>query len=532
MTRTHIFFLFILIASVLILSNLYFGNSKTNNYFAKEELLVSDDVLPVKTLNNSVPSCNVVNFFIQEATKIDAHIDKLSMWASQKNLMLNTSNINKEIRIQLLGVDVEKYRKFSTYTDETQESDDPLKPLEKNLALKLYQHVLLQEYDLIISMVDNDVINSSMGFSEKSILSFIMNTNPKIEPSALSLIVNSGLSPTINDLATATRLNLSVEAIEILRANFYGDLGTTWRRGYRQESLAMIAVEKLNYNLFKYWRSEGSPTAPENDINSLDIIELPSDNNKRSITIKIFDILANDKIYPYKITTLERVENWLTPKELETHKTYLRDAKKYMEQRNVAHIKDFDALDSNTLLFIQDLKGERKRINAIIDSCRVPKNDRFTELGNENKEENKWTAFNSLSKYEKSLIVGAQSALIAKDWDRYLMLHNEAFSAEEVGVSNTIAISQLIHSNAPFEYIEVYINIGTPLLVEHLALVMVNDNLELMESILPYSSHIFESNVDNIPKKFFDGDIKLSKEMELLLEKNTTWNIDYGNKND
>jgi len=525
-------FLLIVITSVFILSNLYVDKSKSPNSLVKDKLSVSDDALPVKMLNQAATNCNNIDFFIQESKKIDVNIDKLFMWSSKKIIISNASNVKKETKIQLLGVDIEKYRKYSNYTDEVHEIDNNLRYLDKNLVLKVYQHVLLQEYDLIISMVDNDVINSSMGFSDKSILSLIMNTNPKIESSALSAIVNSGLYPTINDLATATRLNLSGEIIEILRANFYGDLGKTWRRGYRQESLSMIAVEKLNYKLFKYWHNQGSPTAPDNDINSMDIIELPSDNNKRSIAIKIFDLLANDKIYPFKVTTLERIEKWFTPEEFETHKTYLRDAKQYMEQRNVVLAQDFDTLDSDTALFIQDLKGERKRINTIVNNCIVQKKDSVSEHRNDNKDVNKWTAFHSLSKHEKSLIVDAQSALITKDWDRYLMLHNEAFSSEEIEVSNTIAMSQLIIGNAPYEYIEVYINNGTPILAEHLAMVMVNDNLELMENILPYSFHIFESNVDNIPKNFFDGEIILSKEMELLLEKNTTWNIDYGNKND
>jgi|GEM_PF-2811109 len=448
----------------------------------------------------------------------------------------DVSEGDKELNIQLLDISLASYRETMLEIRSFNNTLNAVSLLQTTPPLDvfelIYAHILLREYEKIVELVESGQVNSHQNFLDRSLLSFIIENDSNISQSQLEALISSGLTPQFPDLVTATSIGLSENKIALINAYFDGSIEYVWYDNLHHSSLATLAIEKNNAQLFNFWYQLGSPVSVgKAELNGLDLIRTPSNDDEINNALLIFDALMKTTIIPYDINTLARLDSWLPLNVKEHH------------QQNIERIK----------AIVADRISQAKPANFELNSMILDKLSEFSTRISQGKEQLRvcepnheylreelvtaarsisyptWLEGNvvaeNLSRFDlvpvelKTGLIELQRLITNKQWTQYISRLNDITQTHDIAPYKSVAVVQLIAADAPLLIIEeILLQEDVVVVPQTLAMAILNNNIALMELLIPHSLEIqLESSNDFFADESNGSLFIPSPEMEKLL---------------
>jgi hypothetical protein len=274
-----------------------------------------DFALEAKTPNGDGVTCNSLLISIQENE--NTYQEMLKEFDHTANGDFGSNKVSKELIIQDAGINLDSYRRLTSLFDielNTLITVDGKPKKSAKYASLLAKMINHQDYLGLIELVESQHITNNSHFLDKSVLSAIIIGNNHIASTEFSLLMGSGLTPSFADFVTMTTVHFSVENIEMALAHVKNNqvIYNKWHQANYEHNLTLVAAKSFNLAAFELWYQLGVPADLENDnYTAMDLIASPKNHMQRQQATKIFTVLAKDNIYPYSLSSLDKIGEWL-----------------------------------------------------------------------------------------------------------------------------------------------------------------------------------------------------------------------------
>ncbi|MCP5064769.1 MAG: ankyrin repeat domain-containing protein [Ignavibacteriae bacterium] len=536
----------LLLITILITSIIYFASFWNNNENQPHAENVNKVNNKVEELTKTQINKNLHNgkqlseecLDSEEALTLVENVKKESVKQLKTLLkLLRESNLNKsqqEKIIQKIGIPIMGFRQLTAWHGQNNYSDlnpviGKIIPLDSTTKTNYTQYLLTQNYESIITQINNGSLTNQNIINGRSILSNTIIQAKDINTYTIERLVNAGLTPHFSDLVELTEANMPLDIIRLIVSYNTDDINQSWYNHYRKNTLTMIAAKNINYPVFNFWVKQGVLSSTDKkDFTALDTLSEPSNEKELAEANQIFIELALQNVVPYDIKTLEKIKKWLPKETLKRFGNYFTNEREaVLDEFEMRISEEFSTSFQIQKRKLEDAIKQEKLCNELGINNNIVTNiitERLKEVEN-----NKRTKEDSnlpdnpikLNNKTKKLIIELRAMRKNKAWDDYLAISDKLAQELNSTEVHTMSILSALEDNVPIEIILELLDRGATMPLNAIIILAITGNIELTKKLLPYGLDLYFKDNENRNALYFSVKHDDSYEMfNFLLKSN------------
>jgi hypothetical protein len=478
--------------------------------------------------------CKSATPYLQELSKLAQHRKQTIEQISLSSKTIKTSTQQKERQIQLAGIELDTFRQLTARQSFDHYDLMPVKGkpsiLKGSLKHQFIGYMTSRNYDSIAAMIDSKQITDQSILGGYSILTRLLDDNPAMDLAVVEQILQAGLNANFSDLVVMSAKQAPLELIDLLARYNKDPVNQSWFHHYRQNTLSMLAAQELNVALFDYWLATGVPLmTDEFDYTAVDVLPAPTNQKQLQSAIHIFGEIAIRNILPYKVDTLDKIKRWL-PQDIQ------QQYSGYFKAHEAVIVTAIDSLTDNEknnrqymATYFAQIDSQIAQTNAQMAKCGFS-SSLASNTANESQFDLPYVAplqtdtmkqFEHLDEAEKQAVLSRTARLKNKDWQGYLDDMAEFSDNWQDNAVQQMVMSQLIGEDAPFEFIEPFLDDGVQLTPTTIFALVANNNKARITKLIPYGLQLTALNEHNQTPLQYAKSISATNDLiKLLANKN------------